>query len=460
MRKLIENLLKDPSNLFCADCNNKLHKEVYASFLPSTLYIDERWSRRSWIDTAYGKNFVDLHESFAPVGQVASTSNQEYSARAMYRYMESLRNNRSSIESVAHGVYICRDCAVAHSYLDSSITQVKEVANFSSWSEEEIKLMEKRGNKHGNYLLEKFIPGDWIERKKLHLAEKLQKEAFVRYKYEILDFILPKERSCYQKFMRKEKTASKTGKRLLKKGVDKGVDWAVYTLGYLDYCVRKPKKHTIPLHLAEEAKRFLEDSRRQQIGFINKVILIQSCWRMCETKRKQLHVCKPSVPFLDVLRNTINIQTVTRSYLASRTFKKKKSISIQLQALYHGRRARLLYYLTRECIIKIQSFLRGSYVRRRVRNLIQSRSTLSREQIVKLWRRTHIPLSYRSKFWMLAQKPGLITYALQKNELKRLYDFVRYHDFKKSQEPSETDSTWASGDIRFFNKLRRVSRRT
>ncbi len=52
-------------------------------------------------------------------------------------------------------------CAEIHSRLDSSITKVKSTSDGNSWTEEECTEMMKKGNAHGNNLLEKFIPGEY-----------------------------------------------------------------------------------------------------------------------------------------------------------------------------------------------------------------------------------------------------------------------------------------------------------
>lgn len=158
-------LFQDKANRYCADCNIFLIEphEIYASFLPLAFKLDQRWRKKNWIETKNGRkhNFVELHETFAPKGATPSTTCPDVTTKALTGYIASCRNDRVSLQSIAHGVLICKGCAEIQLRLDSSITKVKSTADASSWTKEECIEMMKKGNAHGNNLLEKFIPGEY-----------------------------------------------------------------------------------------------------------------------------------------------------------------------------------------------------------------------------------------------------------------------------------------------------------
>jgi hypothetical protein len=397
IKSLAPILFKDKSNRYCADCNIFLQEihEIYASFFPISIHLDERWKQKKWIKTKHGTHFEELHESFAPPGEIASTRNSQTSTKALSGFIASCRNDRISLQSIAHGVFICKDCAEIHSKLDSSITKVKLTSDRSCWSEKEYNQMIRKGNRHGNYFLERFIPEEWMKQKSANFANKMEREVFIRYKYEILDFLFSKERWLKKKFMKKNQTATSKWKHLsmMKR---KDVDWAIYTLGYKDYREKKTtatlkEKLQVPLDAVQEAEIILQDERRLQIQKIFSAIKIQSFLRMILTKRKLRHI-STSHTILDVLRGTVRIQSFTRSYILAREYYHKKDIAIKIQAIFRGRRDRLLFGLIKDIITKLQAFVRGCQVRGLVQKEMKSRSLVYRQQIARLWEMSYTPL--------------------------------------------------------------------
>ena len=477
--KLTKVLFQDKANRYCADCHKFLLEvnEIHASFFPLSFHIDERWTtRKNWIQTKYGKNFVELHEYFTPDGFVPSTTCAKTTRKALSEFIDSCRNERISLKSIAHGVFVCKVCAEVHGNLGANITKVKLTSDISSWSEQECNEIQDKGNYHGNNILEKFMPDEWVMKKENKFENKLEREVFIRYKYEILDFLLPKERWGYKKFMKKSNSATKKWKRLV--DIDeRDVDWAIYTLAYRDYSLRKTnenassssstasklkktaslkktsslkKKNKVPVEVANEAERILQDARQKQIYFINAVIKIQSFVRMALVAKKfrwknnrHNHNHIPKHPHrrythADVLRNTVKIQSRTRSFLVRRSFCRKRSGTVLLQARYRGRRVRLLFLLTKGIIITIQAFIRGCIVRNKVHTVMKARSEAYQSQIINLWERSYTPLTYRTKFWMHTNHNntdgngmiGFTTFISQENELVRLWKLLGF-DFKK-----------------------------
>ncbi len=103
-------LFQDKANRYCADCNIFLTEphEIYASFLPLSFRLDQRWREKNWIFTKYGRNFVELHEGFAPKGAIPSTTCPDVTTKALTGFIASCRNDRVSLQSISFGVLICK----------------------------------------------------------------------------------------------------------------------------------------------------------------------------------------------------------------------------------------------------------------------------------------------------------------------------------------------------------------
>jgi len=452
--RIADVLNKDITNRYCADCGTFLIEtsKIYASFLPTSFHIDDRWFHKDWIETKHGKNFVEMHEAFAPAGRVPSTRCSRITSKALSGFIANARNDRVALKSIAHGVFICEACAIVHSRLNPSTTKVK-LASDPCWSENEYNKMMNKGNSHGNNLLEKFMPEEWLERKKNNFANKLEREVFIRYKYELLDFLFPHVRYGYKNFRRKNQSMTKKKWKSLVSKVDKDADWAVWTLGYKDYKdikksrkspkpkSKKKKKYRVSLQTAQEANRYLVDERRNKINLIASIIKLQAKFRMIMVNKRQLqnyaHAIRssPCPSFMDVLRRTVIIQSRTRSYLMARDFSTKKIVAITIQAHFRGRKIRLMYNLTREVIIKVQAFIRGCLSRKMIHSEMQARSNEYKKQMVTLWEKTNTPLAYRTKFWMHINSPGYSTFASQEFELRRLWKLLQY-DFQNCRAPS------------------------
>ncbi len=452
---LADVITQDITNRYCADCGIFLldpHK-VYASFLPTSYRIDDRWSKKDWIDTEYGKNFVEMHEAFTPEGEVPSTSDSRTTNKALSGFIAGARNDRIALKSISHGVFICEACATVHCRLNPSTTKVRLTSDTSCWSYNDYKQMLNKGNAYSNNLLEKFMPEVWLDKKRNHFPNSLEREVFIRYKYEIMDFLFPHMRFAYRSFMHKNQGATKKKWKSMASKVDKDVDWAVWTLSYKDYkeikkMRKKPnyskskkkmkmKKCQVSLQAAKEANRCLEDERRQKLSLISSIIKVQATFRMVMVNRRQLRnysIASRTTPvpsFMDVLRGTVIIQSRTRSFLLTKDFFIKKNVTIIIQARFRGRKSRLLYHLTRELIIKIQAFIRGCLSRGKIHYVMRSRSNDYKKQIVTLWEKIHAPLAYRTKFWIHINSPGYSTFATQENELMRLWKLLEF-DFHRN----------------------------
>ena len=92
-----------------------------------------------------------------------------------------------------HGVFTCKDCAFAHNILGRRITTVKSVYVTTSWSEEELTIMETcGGNLYSKHILGAHAPPRWKEHFSINGNSSIEERImYVKAKYELFGFLYP-----------------------------------------------------------------------------------------------------------------------------------------------------------------------------------------------------------------------------------------------------------------------------
>ena len=138
--KLLLKLLRLPQNRICCDCRQPL---------------------------------VESHLIWASISSSTSTSTS------------------TSNVSLHHGCFVCLECCASHRSLGTHVTRVKSV-HMDSWTTAEIQSIEALGNKKTNDIFERHLQeGQWAQRiPNLH-SSPMERELFVRAKYESMSFVFP-----------------------------------------------------------------------------------------------------------------------------------------------------------------------------------------------------------------------------------------------------------------------------
>jgi DENN domain-containing protein 5 len=198
--KILSKLLSRSSNRKCADCRAQLlnSSKTFVSFSPSLDKLPNDSSKRRSIP-----RFSYNHRLFAPDSTFKGNSNLFQKEIDPAHRVTKLLNG--------HGVFICKACAKAHSYLGPTITTIKSVQNFSLWNQEEVQFLRKSGSNKSSWLIyEAYIPEKWLRYMPSASSGLETRLNFIRAKYEALAFVLPSSDSII---------ASQAWQRILEKDV-------------------------------------------------------------------------------------------------------------------------------------------------------------------------------------------------------------------------------------------------
>jgi hypothetical protein len=179
--RLLSKLLSRSSNRKCADCRAHLlnSSKTFVSFSPSLDKIPNYSNQRRSIS-----KFSYNHRIFAPDSVFKGKSNLfQRDTDPAHRIPKLLHG---------HGVFICKQCAKAHTYLGPTIAAIKSVQNFSLWNLEEVQFLRKSGSNKASWIIyEGFIPETWRRYMPSSSSNLETRLNFIRAKYEALAFVLP-----------------------------------------------------------------------------------------------------------------------------------------------------------------------------------------------------------------------------------------------------------------------------
>ena len=179
--RIITSLLSIPSNRKCADCRTHMvdSSQTFASFSPSLGKLPVTSIRRRTIE-----DFKYHHQKFAPVSQKQANGDAaDVEFDPALRVAQLLRG---------HGVFICKGCAKAHMHLGSTVSVVKSVNDFSSWSLEQAKYLQQCGGNSASWsVYEGFIPDGWKQQMPTSSSQIEHRSFFALAKYDALAFVIP-----------------------------------------------------------------------------------------------------------------------------------------------------------------------------------------------------------------------------------------------------------------------------
>jgi IQ calmodulin-binding motif len=118
----------------------------------------------------------------------------------------------------------------------------------------------------------------------------------------------------------------------------------------------------------------------------------------------------------------ILIQSCIRAMICQQTFLRVRRSIIRLQTLRRSQRLQLGYILLIGILSRFQAVIRGRSVRRRLLRLIEMRMDFYRSLIFEMWKESHTPLSYRTKYWPAIQFSSFLCHAFAERELTRLWN--------------------------------------
>eukprot|EP00554_Chaetoceros_debilis_P015181 CAMPEP_0194122200 /NCGR_PEP_ID=MMETSP0150-20130528/49611_1 /TAXON_ID=122233 /ORGANISM="Chaetoceros debilis, Strain MM31A-1" /LENGTH=1546 /DNA_ID=CAMNT_0038814935 /DNA_START=144 /DNA_END=4781 /DNA_ORIENTATION=+ len=258
-RKLLTDFIAtEPSNRSCADCNCLLidFTKMHASLViiePGEWGVDyDDNALNGQVENGLGgdrdllnTSFVNHHEAFAPPNMTLNTrtnlklgvnGDSPITEKRKRRRRVDPRDTAKAIQSIAHGVFICQACSIAHRALSRDDIETKDVkksakrntplsgknannvegnkvhiivksVTLDQWTQEEVhSILQCGGNAASKNILEHYYHqnkknaaaglsssgkgGSSLKRPKGDSSEETR-ELFVRAKYQALAFVLP-----------------------------------------------------------------------------------------------------------------------------------------------------------------------------------------------------------------------------------------------------------------------------
>ena len=158
------------------------------------------------------------------------------------------------------------------------------------------------------------------------------------------------------------------------------------------------------------------------------------------------------------------LEKVSPCYLERRRFLKARNAAIIVQTCIRFYQVKTSYLMLFKAICRLQSRIRGIQGRVRVREAMEGRLNIYRQQIFTCWRRAKVPLSYRSTFWPLLGNDNKYLFArvtFAESELSRLWLELQFGRVR-TKNPAEHDeyvgilqlSTELGMDVRVLSMCR------
>ncbi|CAM9758208.1 unnamed protein product [Chrysoparadoxa australica] len=160
-----------------------------------------------------------------------------------------------------------------------------------------------------------------------------------------------------------------------------------------------------------ELRQCTHKERLAYLATIRQATQVQRIWRGWRGKREaQLR-----------LSMLLLLQRWLRMVIVRAKYQRKKGAALVLQSVARMDACRTRFLIIRQYIVLGQAAVRGWTERRMAAKQRIERLAALRAQIFELWGRTHAPLTYRSRFWVLFQGSGFFDVAIHEEEALRLW---------------------------------------
>lgn len=116
-----------------------------------------------------------------------------------------------------------------------------------------------------------------------------------------------------------------------------------------------------------------------------------------------------------------------------------------ISKIVRSRRTRIIFQELRRMVKTIQSRVRGTLVRSRIKFMIKQKLDLYTTQIFVLWTYLHIPLIYRTKLWPdISSDKSFLCLRIAESELERLWDVASLPICSKGSRYSDNISLYCN----------------
>ncbi|OQR94357.1 hypothetical protein ACHHYP_01447 [Achlya hypogyna] len=161
-------------------------------------------------------------------------------------------------------------------------------------------------------------------------------------------------------------------------------------------------------HLTARLKRQQLQSQYQR--YRAAVVRLQSAVRM---KQRRAF-------YLRQRRALVRLQVFAKQIVHSRRYLRVRLGVLRLQARFRGKQQQRRYACVRANVVRIQRVFRGALARMASLTWRQGLLQSLRSTIFELWHKACVPLLYRSKFWVIYDKPDYLSLGVHLEEIGRL----------------------------------------
>ncbi|OQR91311.1 hypothetical protein THRCLA_09040 [Thraustotheca clavata] len=187
------------------------------------------------------------------------------------------------------------------------------------------------------------------------------------------------------------------------------------------YATREQQRYVAPVDVHQQIYRLstcVKDTAASWDATRRLITKLQSYYRAyrhrCEYQRiRKAILC---IQHLVLAR----LKVAIKGFVYAKRYQRLYNGILLLQARYRGKRQQRLYARTRQDIIRLQSVFRGVLARIESHKWRLGLLGDLRNTIFGLWRKAYIPLMYRSKFWMIYDKPDYLSIGVHLDEITRL----------------------------------------
>lgn len=185
------------------------------------------------------------------------------------------------------------------------------------------------------------------------------------------------------------------------------------------------------------AEEIVMNARRKQAILIGIMIKLQAQWRVQLAKqelsdrqrygtRQERSASSPS--FYETrrrIRAVVRVQAWLRRSRIRWNFLRNRYAATCIQKNIRCNRIRLGYLLLIGVITRFQAVIKGRQIRKGVFSSINDRMIVYRSQLFALWKTTHTPLSYRTKYWTTIRNDSIFCLSLAERELNRIWSSLK-----------------------------------
>ncbi|EQC39951.1 hypothetical protein, variant [Saprolegnia diclina VS20] len=132
----------------------------------------------------------------------------------------------------------------------------------------------------------------------------------------------------------------------------------------------------------------------------------------------------------------LRLQAFGKQVVYTRRLQRLRHGILRLQARFRGQQQARVFGRIRADVVRLQSVFRGVLTRMASLQWRQELLSTYRDTIFELWQKACVPLLYRSKFWIIYDKPDFLSLGVHLEEMGRLHAILTAIDGHERLHPT------------------------